>query len=134
VVDENVRRVQFNVQHLPNDYFRFSFGGKEFHRLGFNGQFANIVFGIGKPRFVDTVQDLIAVLKSNPAPKSLIHNIRSVEASPELTEFKTGTGEPSPVAFTTPLAEQYAVAGWFRWTRFQSKQYAYHQLYRLSEY
>jgi len=107
---------------VPNDYFRFSFGGREFHRPGFNGQFANIQFGIGKGRFVDTVQDLVAVLKVNQAPKSVIHSIKSVDASHDHGEYKVGVGEPAPVAFTTPLPEQYAVSGWFRWTHFRVKQ------------
>lgn len=55
VVDENVRRVQFNVLHILKDYQRFSFGGREFDKPGFNGQIANIVFGLGKCKFVDTV-------------------------------------------------------------------------------
>jgi hypothetical protein len=134
VVDENVRRVQFNVLHIALDYFRYSFGGQEFGTPGFNGQFANIVFGIGKCKFVDTVQDLIGVLKQNQAPRSIVHPMRVIEASPQLTDYKVGAGEPTPVAFTTPLAEQYAVAGWFRWTHFTGKHHSYHMLFRLTEH
>jgi hypothetical protein len=69
--NQKPRRVEFTATHNPTSYIQFLFGGQTPRVRGFNGQFANIVFGVGKGRFVskhDQIQKLYS--QRSTIPKS----------------------------------------------------------------
>lgn len=59
--NDEVFTVPFEEAHHNGDpdYTEFRFGGSEFGYRGFNGQMANIVFGFGAGKFIQSSEEFL---------------------------------------------------------------------------
>lgn len=130
--DDKVPRVEFKVTHLEVDFLWFRFGGAEFTYPGFNGQFANIVFGYGKPRYIETVADFLIFFGRYRVPLPSINTRSVVQIVTQETRFSYTDTKVSTFSWTKPLLEQYAVLGWIRQIYFPRTK-SYYLIFRLSE-
>lgn len=93
-------------------------GGKHMHYSGLNGQFCNIYYGIGKGVFIGSLKVLLKHILGKIAPKPLF--LKSMAINTAITDanlFNVNDPQEKVVETTDSerLAEEYAVAGWFRW-------------------
>ena len=50
--EETTSTLRIPCTHVPTSYLKLIIGGQHMHYMGFNGQFANLYYGVGKGVFI----------------------------------------------------------------------------------
>lgn len=65
--NDDWNRVEIEAVHRPLKlFFHFLFGGRFLDLDGIQGQFANMIFGLGETRFIDTAEEVADFLSAMP--------------------------------------------------------------------
>lgn len=82
-----IYRTEIACNHMPPQYLKLIFGGKQFEYPGFNGQFANIFYDIDAPAFIDTEEDLKNAIKKLSNPPQYVASLIDLQVIEQAKTF-----------------------------------------------